>query len=308
MRLAIVGAGAIGSVIGGHLARKGHDVTLICRGAHLDAVHARGLTVRTSEGEFTTRPKATDRPEDVSAQDGVILTAKAYSLTELAPRLKSMLGPETPVLSTQNGIPWWYRFGVSGAGANEPLESVDPGGVIWRHLPPERAIAAPVMLPAALPTPGIAELGASPSMVVGAPKNGHAKFVAEFTAAMSDAGIPAATGDAHTVVWTKLRTFLPGATVALQTQLPSSDLADIPGMPDLQAALMAETIAVAKAWGVELPPPPASFVRVRRGGGNKPSIWVDFEAGRPLELDAAVKAPLELAQLRGVETPLMKAH
>jgi 2-dehydropantoate 2-reductase len=308
MRLAIVGAGAIGSVVGGHLANKGHDITLICRGAHLDAVRSKGLTVKTPDGEFHTHPQATDRPEDVAPQDGIILTAKAYSLSELAPRLQSMLGPETPVLSTQNGLPWWYLYGVPGPGANEPFEAVDPGGVIWKNLPPERAIAAPVMIPAALPAPGVAEVGTSPSMLLGAPKGNHPAFIAALAAALTESGLPANFGDAHTIVWTKLRTFLAGATVALQTQMITADLSDIPGMQEFQAALMAEGIAVAKAWGVDLPPPPSNFVRVRRGGGSKPSIVVDFEAGKPIELDATVKAPLELGRMRGVDTPLLKAH
>ena len=308
MRLAIVGAGAIGSVVGGHLARAGHEITLICRGAHLAAIRERGLTVQTSEGEFTAKLAATDRPEDVGAQDGIILTAKAYSLPELAPRLKNMLGADTPIVSTQNGLPWWYLYGAPGEGANQLLDAVDPGGVLWKHLPPERAVAAPVMLPAVIKAPGVAELGSTPSIVMGAPKGGHASFVANLTAALNESGIPTSNGEAHTIVWTKLRTFIPGATVALLTETVSADLPEIPGMQEYQTNLMSEAIAIAKAWGVELPPPPANFVRARRGGGGKPSIWVDFEAGKPVELDATIAAPLELARKRGVDTPLLRAH
>src|SRR5262249_13049688 len=147
------------SVMGGLLSRAGHDVTLICRGAHLKAVRANGLKVKAPPGDFTVYPKATDKPEEVGAQDVVILTAKAYSLPELAPRVSAMLGPQTPVLTTQNGIPYWYLYGAPGDGVDEPLESCDPGGLLWKHLGPERAIAAPVRIPADLVAPGIASIG-----------------------------------------------------------------------------------------------------------------------------------------------------
>ena len=140
VRIAIYGAGAIGAYLGAKLALGGQDVTLIARGAHLKAMQANGVTVLTAQGELQAHPSATDDPDAVGAVDFLFLTVKAHSLTEIAPLLKPLIGPETALVSAQNGIPWWYFQRHGGEWDGTRLESVDPGGVISEAIDPERII------------------------------------------------------------------------------------------------------------------------------------------------------------------------
>ena len=143
MRIAIYGAGAIGAFLGAKLALGGQDVTLIARGAHLKAMQANGVTVRTAQGELQAHPAATDDPDAVGAVDFLFLTVKAHSLTEIAPLLKPLIGPETAVVSAQNGIPWWYfqrhggEWGWDTTGKRRPrrchLRGDRPGAHHWLH-------------------------------------------------------------------------------------------------------------------------------------------------------------------------------
>jgi 2-dehydropantoate 2-reductase len=131
LKFAIVGAGAIGAFVGAMLARSGQDVTLVARGPHLRAIREHGVRVRGKIGEFAAQLPATDDVDSVGIVDVVLLTLKAHSLTEVAPRLASLIGPDTTVVSAQNGVPWWYFFRHGGEWEGTHLESVDPGGVIW---------------------------------------------------------------------------------------------------------------------------------------------------------------------------------
>src|SRR5262245_50337764 len=130
MRFLIVGAGAIGGYIGACLARAGKDVTLFARGPHLRAMQEKGLRVLSESGGFEPTARVTGDVNEVGTVDVMVLGVKAHALTQLAPQLRPLIGENTTVVSTQNGIPWWY-FQV-GAGEFEglPLTRVDPGGVI----------------------------------------------------------------------------------------------------------------------------------------------------------------------------------
>ncbi|HEX2489897.1 MAG TPA: 2-dehydropantoate 2-reductase N-terminal domain-containing protein, partial [Blastocatellia bacterium] len=154
MRFAVVGAGAIGAFVGAMLAKSGEDVTLIARGTHLRAMRERGVRVRGSLGEFEARPAVTDDPASIGAVDVALLTLKAHSLIEMAPLLSPLLGPETCLVSAQNGIPWWYFYRHGGPWEGTRLETVDPGGVISRYLDPARAIGCVVYPSTIIVEPG----------------------------------------------------------------------------------------------------------------------------------------------------------
>src|ERR1041385_3610729 len=124
MKFAIVGAGAIGAFAGAMLARSGEDVTLIARGAHLRALQEHGVRVQGSLGEFDARPQAVEDPGTIGPVDVVLLTLKAHSLTDMAPRRAPLVGPDTSIVSAQNGIPWWYFYRHGGEWDGTHLESV----------------------------------------------------------------------------------------------------------------------------------------------------------------------------------------
>src|SRR5579883_344434 len=145
MRILIAGAGAIGGYMGALLARSGEDVTLFARGPHLSAMQQRGLRILAAEGDFEVRPKLIASLKDAGPFDVIIIGVKAHALTSLAPDLKPLIGPETTVVSTQNGIPWWYCN----------LESVDPGGIIAASIDPARVIGSIVYLGTEIAEPGV---------------------------------------------------------------------------------------------------------------------------------------------------------
>jgi 2-dehydropantoate 2-reductase len=130
MKFLIAGAGAIGAYMGARMARAGYDVTLFARGPHLKAMQTNGVQVKSAEGDFEVRPRVVGSLEEAGLADVVFLGVKAHGVPQLAPQLKPVLGPDTTVVSTQNGIPWWYFQGIGGEWEGLRLERIDPGGVI----------------------------------------------------------------------------------------------------------------------------------------------------------------------------------
>src|SRR5437868_8730321 len=155
MRILIAGAGAIGAYLGARLTRAGADVVLFARGAHLRAMQERGLRVVSPDGDFEVTPRVTGDLATLGAVDVIILGVKAHSLTTLAPQLKPLLGPDTIVVSTQNGIPWWYFQNHGGEFDGVRLESVDPGGVVASSFEPRRVIGSLVYFSTDIPEPGV---------------------------------------------------------------------------------------------------------------------------------------------------------
>ncbi|HWH73179.1 MAG TPA: 2-dehydropantoate 2-reductase, partial [Methylibium sp.] len=157
MKVAVVGAGAIGGYLGAKLAIAGEDVTFIARGPNLAAIQARGFRLILADGTEQHAPSARAVQDMAAAgpQDAVLLTVKAHQLPGLLPGLRALFGPDTVVVSMVNGIPWWYFHRLAGPHEGRPLESVDPGGVIARHIEPERVIGGVVYPAAELVEPGL---------------------------------------------------------------------------------------------------------------------------------------------------------
>ena len=156
MRIAIAGAGAIGGYIGAKLAQAGADVVLFARGPHLQAMQQRGLRIESADGDFEVKPQATGDLDDLRGADVVVLGVKAHGLTTLAPQLRPLFGPDTVVVSTQNGIPWWYFQNYPGELNGLTLQRVDPGGVIAAAIDPERVIGSLAYFSTDISAPGVA--------------------------------------------------------------------------------------------------------------------------------------------------------
>src|ERR1700726_515514 len=157
MKLLIAGAGAIGGYIGARLTLSGFDVTLFARGPHLRAMQDRGVQVKSADGDFVARPAILGSLEEAGPVDVVFLGVKAHSLPQLAPQLKPVLGPETTVVSTQNGIPWWYFQGFGGEWEGLRLERVDPGGVISSAIEARRVVGSIVYFSTEISSPGVVQ-------------------------------------------------------------------------------------------------------------------------------------------------------
>jgi 2-dehydropantoate 2-reductase len=311
MRIAIVGAGAVGSVIAGYLLERGeHEVSLLARGAHLGAIQERGLVVLSNGKRLESRPPASDAPARLGRQDMVIVTVKAHALPALAPTLAPLLGPATLVVSAQNGVPWWYFYGADGPDADTPFETVDPAGAVWRSIGPERALGCVINIPASISEPGVAHHAGRLRLHLGAPRAGdHAEPLAQLVAAIDRSGIECrATERIRYEVWSKLLLNNASATVSVLTGRTMGEIRREPALLGTLARLMRECRDVAHAWGVEIEDDiDAELAKGVSAPQHKTSMLQDYEAGRPLELDPIVTAVIELGKRRQVPVPTIES-
>jgi len=308
MRIAIVGAGAIGGTIAGTLARKGgHEVSVLARGPHLAAIRERGLMLETETGTTTHRLPASDDTRALGPQDLVILTAKGHGVPALAPHLAPLLAKDTIVVCVQNGIPWWFFAGLDVPERDTPLPVVDPGGGIWKALSGTRAIGCMIQMPASMPAPGhVLNPGLPRTRVLGTPRTGaDPEALAVVAGVLAAAGFEAnVTDDIRTVVWNKLLQNAFFGPVSVLAQARNGEIVGAPGIAELRARVVDEGVAVAAAWGSSLADAVPELNSPNIGSPNhKTSMLQDFEAGRPVEIGPILAAPIDLGRRRGVAMP-----
>ncbi|HTL04563.1 MAG TPA: 2-dehydropantoate 2-reductase [Gemmatimonadales bacterium] len=309
MKLVIAGAGAIGGYLGARLARAGADVVLYARGAHLKAMQERGLRVLSPDGDFEVRPKVTGDLLTIGTADVVILGVKAHSLTALAPALTPLLGPDTVVVSTQNGIPWWYFQGIGGELDGLTLDRVDPGGAIAAAIEPRRIVGSLAYFSTDLPEPGVVHHTEGNRISFGEPSGERSERVKQITQALIAAGLrcPATTRIRHEI-WVKLLGNVAFNPISALTGGTLEELVRQPDVARVVRDVMLEAEAVAAKLGIELP---VSIEQRMAGAGqvgaHKTSMLQDREAGRPMEIEAVVGAVLELGDRLGVAMPATRA-
>jgi len=305
VRIAIVGAGAIGGYIGARLAKAGADVVLFARGPHLKAMQERGLHVVSPDGDFDVRVDAVGDLTAVGRVDTIVLGVKAHSLTPLAPELPQMFGPNTIVVSTQNGIPWWYFQHHPGDLNGLHLNRVDPGGIIARAIEPERVVGSLAYFSTDIVAPGVIHHTEGNRLSLGEPNGSRSERVRALANVLIGAGLrcPITTRFRHEI-WVKL---LGNVAFNPITALTGGTLEELVRHPETSAvirAIMAETEAVAANLGIELPISiDQRMAGAEKVGAHKTSMLQDLEAGRPLELEAIVGAVVELGERLGVPMP-----
>jgi 2-dehydropantoate 2-reductase len=309
MRFAVVGAGAIGAFAGAMLARSGEDVTLIARGPHLRAIRENGVRVRGAIGDFVVRLPATDDLESVGEVDVVLLTLKAHSLTEVAPRLAPLIGPETCVVSAQNGIPWWYFYRHGGEWEGTHLETVDPGGLISRSIDTSRVIGCAVYPSTIIVEPGVVEHIEGTRFAIGEPDGSKSERCRRIADAFIKAGLrcPIRTDIRHDM-WVKLMGSVAFNPISALTRGTLAEIVQCTETRELAAAIMTEAEAVARRLGIDI----GISIEQRLDGAekvghHKTSMLQDVETGRPLELEAIVGAVVELGNKTGLSLPCTKA-
>ena len=205
MKVAVVGAGAIGAYVGAALHRGGAEVHLLARGAHLAAMRERGVTVLSPRGDFHAHPHATDDPASIGPVDIVFLGLKAYSYADAGPLLAPLLRPGTGVVAAQNGIPWWYFHGLPGPYAGRRVEAVDPGGVVSAVIPPEAAVGCVVYCSAEIASPGVIRHVEGTRFSIGEPSGVVSPRCVEFSEAMVAGGLKCpVVPDLRSDIWLKL--------------------------------------------------------------------------------------------------------
>jgi 2-dehydropantoate 2-reductase len=308
MHVAVVGAGAIGTWLGAALTRDDHDVALVARGRHLDAMRRDGVRIHAPDGAYTVRPLATADARDVGPVDAVLLAVKAHDQAGAGAAVGALLGPQTPIVAVQNGIPWWYFHGLGGRWAGRRIEAVDPGGAVSAVLPPGRAIGLVVYLGARVAAPGVVDVRPEAGLVIGEPDGSASARLEAVAGALEGAGFPVRrTPHIRAEIWTKLMGNAAFNPISVLTGAGLGTMARDPGVREVAARVMAEVVEVAGALGAA----PAMAIEDRlaltaRLGDHRTSTLQDLEAGRRLELDALTGAVVELADLTGVAAPALR--
>lgn len=308
MKYLIAGAGAIGAYLGARMAKAGYDVTLFARGAHLAAMQAHGVKVQSADGEFQVQPRIVGSLEEAGPADVVFLGVKAHSLPQLAPQLNHVLGPDTVVVSTQNGIPWWYFQGIGGAAEGIHLQRIDPGGVISAAVEARRVVGSIVYFSTEILAPGVIQHIEGNRISIGEPDGSRSDRCRKIAEALVASGLRCPiTTHIRQEIWVKL---LGNASFNPVSALTRATLVQMVRDPDVSCvirAIMQEVEAVSQKLGMELPVSiDQRMAGAEKVGQHKTSMLQDLEAGRPIELEALVGSVVELAERLQVPAPHLR--
>jgi 2-dehydropantoate 2-reductase len=308
VRFAVLGAGAIGAYVGAALSRGGADVTLIARGAHLEAMRSGGVRVLSPRGDFSAHPHATDDLAAVADADVVFVALKAYSLTDIAPRLGSLLAPGAAAVWAQNGIPWWYLQSLPDPPPGGGLESVDPGGVIARSIRPEHNVGCVVYCSTEIVEPGVIRHIEGTRFTIGEPDGSRTERCKAISEAFAAGGLKAPVeAKLRDQIWLKLVGNAAFNPVTALTRATLGELGTVPEVRDLLRAIFAECAMVADRLGIRFPV--SLDRRLEAGiavGDHKTSMLQDLEAGKRLEVDCMTGAVAELAERLGIDVPHLR--
>jgi 2-dehydropantoate 2-reductase len=306
MRVCIFGAGAIGGYLAAKLASAGEaEVSVVARGPHLAAIRESGLCLIEGGEESRHAVLATEDPAELGAQDYVIIALKAHSVPGVVEAMQPLFGPDTAVVTAQNGVPWWYFHRLSGPLENRRVESVDPGGRIWEGVGPERAIGCVVYPAAEVERPGVIRHVSGDRFPLGEPSGERTDRVATLSRLLISAGLKAPVRpQIRNEIWVKLWGNLSFNPISALTTATLGEIVADPATRAVVGAMMAEAQAIGERLGVRFA---VDIDRRIEGAGevgaHKTSMLQDLERGRPMEIDALVTAVQELGRLTGLPTP-----
>jgi 2-dehydropantoate 2-reductase len=309
MKFLIAGAGAIGAYMGACMARAGQDVTLFARGPHLRAMQEHGVRVKSVDGDFEAHPKIAENLERVGPVDVVFLGVKAHGLTQLAPQLKPVLGPDTAVVGTQNGIPWWFFQGWGGEHQGMHLERVDPGATIAAAIEPRRVLGSIVYFATDIVEPRVVRHTEGNRISLGEPDGTRSDRSRQIAEALIAAGLRCpVTTRIRQEIWVKILGNVAFNPISALTGATLVKMARDPDVNALVRRIMEETVAVGAKLGLEVPITiDQRIAGAEKVGEHKTSMLQDLEAGRPIELEAVVGAVVELGERINVPMPHTRA-
>ena len=305
MKACIYGAGAIGGWIGTRLARAGCDVSVVARGATLDALQLHGLRLDQGGETLTAPVRASETPAELGVQDLVVVAVKAPAMAGVAAAIGPLLGPETMVLTAMNGVPWWFfeRFGGRLAGTR--LQSVDPDGRIAQAIPGRQIIGCVVHASCSLHGPGFVKHHFGNRLIVGEPSGEKTPRLRELAALLERAGHEAVVSEQiQRDAWYKLWGNMTVNPISAITGATTDRILDDELVRGFINAVMLEARDIGARLGIPIEQMPEDRHQVtRKLGAFKTSMLQDVEAGKPVELDALVGVVRELGALTGVPTP-----
>ncbi len=311
MKIAVVGAGAIGGYLGAKLSMAGEDVTFIARNRNLQAINAHGFRLILEDGSQAHAPnaRAVQHPADAGPQDAVLLTVKAHQVADLLPDLRGLFGPQTMVVTMINGVPWWYFQRLGGAWDGQVLESVDPGGRIAAQIESERIIGSVVYPASELVEPGVVRVIEGNRFTLGELDGSRSERIEALSQAMIRAGFKSPVSkDIRGEIWVKLWGNLSFNPISALTHATLEDICTFAPTRQLAAAMMTEAQAIGEKLGVEFKVSlDKRIAGAQAVGAHKTSMLQDVEHGRAIELAALVGAVIELGRITGVPTPTIDA-
>ena len=310
MRICIIGAGAIGGLLAARLTAAGEDVCVVARGAQKDAIGRIGLKViGLPDGELHVRPRVVSSIGEAGPQDLIVLGVKAHQVAAIAPDINAALGPQTMILTAQNGIPWWYFMKHGGAHEGRTLDSVDPSLSISAHLPVDRVLASVVYPAAELVAPGVIQFIEGERFTLSEIDQQKSERIASVSQVFTNAGFKApVSSDVRAEIWTKLWGNLSFNPISALTGATLAGICRDNGARALAADMMREAQAVGEALGIRFRIPLEKRIAGAQAvGEHKTSMLQDIEAGRPTEIEALVGSVIELGQITGVPTPHISA-
>jgi len=302
-RIAIVGVGAIGGWVSASLAAAGHEVSVLARGATLEAVRARGVRLTTGDQTILGAVNASASAAELGEQDVVVIAMKAPTLPGVAPSLRPLIGPDTAIVPMLNGVPWWFMDGEG------PLRSVDPDGALAASLPVGQIVGCVVHASAVATAPGEIRLNMADRLIFGEPGGGDSPRIDALVRLFAEAGLPAvASANIRQEIWYKLWGNMTVNPVSALTLATADRILDDPLVSAFILAVMAEAAAIGAAIGCPIAQTGEERNAVtRKLGAFRTSMLQDVEAGRAIELDALLAAPREIASRFGLPTPAMDA-
>jgi 2-dehydropantoate 2-reductase len=306
--VAIVGAGAIGGWLADALDRAGWQVSIVARGATLEALRGDGLVVERAGEVRRSYPEA-GTPADLGPQDFVLLTVKAQGLPQLALELAPLIGPRTTVISGTNGIPWWFFQDFGGPLADVRLDSVDPGGAQARAFPRGSALGSVVHAAVRVTAPARILVTAADRVFVGEPGGDLSERVVAVTQALRRGGIDAQQSRRiRDEVWSKLWGNMNMNPLSALTRSGTARILADPDVRTLCICMMEEMQQCGRLLGLGGAMSPAERIEVtRRLGDFHTSMLADVLAGRRLELAPQLGAVVEIAARLGVPAPYCRS-
>lgn len=311
MKICVVGAGAIGGFLAVKFALAGEDVTAIARGEHLAAIRKNGLKLIMNDGttHVATNINAIANMTQAGIQDVVILALKTYQIGPVAKDISTMFGPETVVVTVQNGIPWWYFYKHGGELEERRLETADPGGLIAASIEPQRVIGCVVYPAAEVASPGVIRHVEGERFPVGELDGSESERVKRLSETFAKAGFKSPIlPSIRAELWLKAWGALSFNPISALTHATLVDICQFPLTRELAANMMREAQAVANKLGIEFRVSLEKRIAgAEKVGAHKTSMLQDVEAGRTLEVDALVGSVIEVGKLVGVPTPYIDA-
>ena len=310
MKICVVGAGAIGGYMAVRLAKVGHQVSVIARGPHLAAIRAHGLKLIEAEGDLLADGlTATDRIRDLDHHDLVLLALKAHQIEAVVDDLPVLFGPDTAMVTLQNGIPWWYFQKLGGDYADRIVRTVDPDGVLFERIDADRVVGCIAYPAATIDAPGVIRHIEGNRFPVGELDGSESERVKKISTVFEEAGFKSRIlDDIRSEIWLKLWGNLTFNPISSLTHATLVDICQFPLTRELAATMMTEAQTIGERLGAGFRVPMERRIAGAEGvGKHKTSMLQDVEAGKPLEIDGMLGVVIELAEVTGVDVPTLKA-